>query len=450
MYSKGALKTSYIAIAVIVIIVIAAIAIYFTTMPKPTPTTPTPTPTTPTPTLTTPPRTSPSPTPTTTLTAPAKTEIIIGAALSLTGKYAESGKWYEEAYKLWVEEVNAKGGIYVKEYGKKLPVRLILYDDASDPTTGVSLYEKLITVDKVDLILGAYSSAIVYSTSAVAEKYEYLYLQGGGVSKSIFERGFKYTFLTVPGLGREYTQGLFEWLATLPSEKRPKTLAFLGEDTEFPHDLYEGVKSYSEQLGIKIVVTEFYPKGTTDLTPVVSKAKAANAEILIGGTYFPDAVTMVKTAKELDYNPKIMWLSVGPSMYPDFYNALGPDANYVWSGVHFMPYPTTKYSADFVKKYRERWGRDPDYHAAAGYAAAQILQKAIEATGTLNNKILRDYVATHEFETVVGVLKFKPDGTPHYAMITIQYQNGKPENVWPKEVKTAEPVYPMPTWKERK
>jgi branched-chain amino acid transport system substrate-binding protein len=380
---------------------------------------------------------------------PTKTEIIIGAALSLTGKYADSGKRYQEAYTLWVEEVNAQGGIYVKEYGKKLPVRLILYDDASDPTTGVNLYEKLITVDKVDLILGAYHSSIVYATSAVAEKYEYLYIEGGGVSKTIFERGFKYVFLTLPGLGYQYTLGLFQWLETLPPEKRPKTLAWIGEDSEGIHDIWRGVQQYAKNLGIEIVVAEFYPPATTDFIPLVSKAKAANAEILIGGTYFPASVSIAKAVKELDYNPKIIWLSAGPALYPDFVNALGPIADYIWNSNHFMPYPTTKYSADFVKKYRERWGRDPNYHAAGAYAACQILQQAIEATGTLNNKVLRDYVATHEFTTVFGIMKFNPDGTPHYAMLLIQYQNGKPEIIWPKELRTTEPVYPMPTWKER-
>lgn len=380
---------------------------------------------------------------------PEKKEIVIGAAISLTGKYAKSGKWYKQAYEMWRDEVNAQGGIYVKEYGRKLPVRLILYDDASDPEKGVSLYEKLITVDKVDFILSAYSSAIVYATSAIAEKYGYLYLDVGGASKKIFQRGFKYVFGVMAGVAREYTKGLFDWLKTLPADQRPKSIAFLGEDSEFPRDNFDGLKEYAAELGIPIVVSEFYAKGTTDLTPLISKAKAAGAEMLIGGTYFPDSVLMVQTAKALNYNPKIIWLSVGPSMVPDFPNALGEDANYVMCSVHFMPYPTTKYNKEFVKKFRERYGVDPDYHAALGYAGCQVLQQAIEATGTLDNKKLRDYVATHEFTTVIGKLKFKEDGTPYYAMILIQYQKGKPEIIWPEEVRTAEPVYPMPTWEER-
>jgi len=382
---------------------------------------------------------------------PTKNEIVIGVALSLTGKYAKSGKWYKMSYELWRDEVNAQGGIYVKEYGKKLPVRLIIYDDASDPEKAVSLYEKLITVDKVDLIFSSYSSAIVYATSAVAEKYHYVYLDCGGVSKKIFSRGFKYIFGVFAGLGWQYAQGLFEWIKTLPADQRPKSIAWFGEDTEFPHDFFDGVKKFADEVGIPIVVYDFYPKGTTDLTPLISKAKAAGAEMLIGGTYFPDAVLFVKTCKELDYSPKIIFLTVGPSMVPDFPDALGDDVNYVWFSAHFMPRPVQPWTKDFVEKFHARYGIDPDYHAAGGWDAAHIMQAAIEATGTLNNTVLRNYIATHEFKVVSGVgkMSWNPDGTPQFHMFTAQYQNGKVEIVWPPDVATAEPIYPMPTWEER-
>lgn len=172
-------------------------------------------------------------------TSPPK-PIKIGATVSLTGKYAESGKYYEEAYRLWEQEINAKGGLLGR------PVEFIIYDDTSDPDTGVSLYEKLITVDKVDLILGPYTSTVVYPTSAVAEKYKLLFLQGGGNSKTLFERGFKYMFLTLPGLADDFPRMMIEWIATLPVDERPKSAAVIYLDNRAMVSEAEGVSSLNK------------------------------------------------------------------------------------------------------------------------------------------------------------------------------------------------------------
>jgi branched-chain amino acid transport system substrate-binding protein len=165
-------------------------------------------------------------------------EILIGASISITGKYADSGKWHVEAYKLWEIEVNARGGLLGR------PIRFIVYDDKSDPTTAVSNYERLITVDKVDLIIGPYASAIVLAASSVAEKYGYVFPEGGGRSLEIFTRGYKYIFLTMPCLAEDDVRGFMEFLETLPAEKRPKSFAFICEDTLYPVSTSVGGMAY--------------------------------------------------------------------------------------------------------------------------------------------------------------------------------------------------------------
>jgi branched-chain amino acid transport system substrate-binding protein len=369
--------------------------------------------------------------------------VVVGAALSKTGTYAKSAAWHEEAYTMWAEEVNAAGGLMGRE------VQLVMYDDESDPTKTTSLYERLITVDNVDLLLGPYSSACNFPAQAIAEQYEMVFLISGGTSESLYNRGFIYSFCTAPGLAGVYGNGFFKWLQdNVPEAEQPKTIAFLWEDTLFPESCVIGGKEQALAMGMEVVLEEKYATGTTDFTALIAKAKAAGAEVLFGGTYFPDSVGLVSTSSEMDYCPKAMWLSVGPSE-PEFGTELGDLANYVWCGLHWEPISRLPGIAEFVQRYAARWGRDPDYHAARAYTSCQILQQAVEATGSFDNKVLGEYIRENTFETVQGSLKFDETGVPLEAMIQIQWQNGQKQVVQPPEAATAEGIYPMPCWDER-
>jgi len=369
--------------------------------------------------------------------------VVVGAALSKTGSYAKSAAWHEEAYTMWAEEVNAAGGLLGRE------VQLIMYDDESDPTKTTSLYERLITVDNVDLLLGPYSSACNFPAQAIAEQYEMVFLISGGTSESLYDRGFIYSFCTAPGLAGVYANGFFKWLQdNVPEAERPKTIAFLWEDTLFPESCVIGGKAQAEAMGMQVVLEEKYTAGTTDFTPLIAKAKAAGAEVLFGGTYFPDSVGLVSVSSELNYSPKAMWLSVGPSE-PEFGTELGELANYIWCGVHWEPTSRLPGIAEFVARYSARWGRDPDYHAARAYTSCEILQQAVEETGSFDNVVLGEYIRTHTFQTVQGSLKFDETGVPLEAMIQIQWQDGQKQVVHPDDAATAQGIYPMPSWDER-
>lgn len=401
--------------------------------PTPAPPQPTPTPV--------PPQPTPTPVPEPTPTPPPK-PIKIGATVSLTGKYAESGKYYEEAYRLWEEQVNAKGGLLGR------PVEVIIYDDKSDPDTGVSLYEKLITVDKVDLLLGPYTSAVIYPVSAVAEKYKMLFLQGGGNSPKLFERGFKYMFLTLPGLAADFPRMMIRYLESLPQAERPGSAAVIYLDNLAMVSEAEGVKKELEALGIQIAYEEKVPEGVTDLTTTIAKVKDGGAELLIGHFFLPEGALAVRAAKQLAYAPKAMWFSVGPAM-SDWKKTLGADGDYVWGSTMFLVKAKAPGLEEFVQAYQEKWNRPPDYHAAGAYAAAQVLQASVEATQSLDNDVLRDYVAANRFPTVIGTLSWDETGKPEPAVLLIQWIKGEQEIIWPPDVATAKPVYPMPSWAER-
>lgn len=364
--------------------------------------------------------------------------IVVGAALSLTGEYGRTGEWYKLGYELWAEQANKTGLL-----GR--PVKLIIYDDQSDPTTAANLYEKLITVDKVDLLLGPYSSAIVFSASSVSEKYGKVMIEGGGNSLKIFSRGYKYLFLTLPGLAENITKGLFDYIDQLPSDKKPSTIAIINADDLFPKAIASGAEMYAKKLGLKIVLHEEYTKGATDLTPVLTKVKNANPDVLIGGTYFPDAVLIVKTLKQLNYKPKIVFLTVGPAM-PEFWETLKYDAQGISGESWWEPTAPWLGVKDFVEAFKQKFGKDPDYHAACAYAAGQVLQQAVEGVGSFDQDAIANYIRTHTMNTIVGPLKYTEAGYPTLGPLLIQWQNGTRVIIMPKEAATGQMIYPLPPW----
>jgi len=366
----------------------------------------------------------------------------VGCTVALTGKYAEAGKRYEKAYRLWESQVNEKGGLLGR------PVQFIIYDDTSDPDTGLSLYEKLITVDKVDLLLGPYTSGIVEPTSALAEKYKMLFLQGGGNASKLFERGFKYLFLTLPGLAEDQPGPPLSFIASLPQAERPKSLAQIFLDDLPMIAEAEGVRKKAAEIGIPIVYEEKLPKGITDLLPTISKVKASGAEVLLGHLFLPEGVLATRAAKELDYNAKLLWFTTGPAL-KDWHDTLGADGEYVWGTTMYSAAATTPGNAEFVAAFQRMWNEAPGYHAAGAYAAAQVLQAAIKATQSLNNDVLRDYVAANKFPTVIGTLQWDEKGKPAPAFAGIQWLGGKMEIVWPPQSATKNLVYPAPPWSKR-
>lgn len=357
--------------------------------------------------------------------------IKIGLTISQSGRYADSGSYYKEAYLMWQDDVNAKGGLLGR------PVKLIIYDDESSADKAVGLYERLINVDKVDLLLGPYTSTIIYPVGRIAEKYKMVLLQGGGTASKIFKAGFKYMFLTLPGFSEQHAIGFFEHLNTIPRDQWPKRAAVIYGDRSASIANARGQKDLARKNKISVVLDEKYPPDVTDLTSAITKAKNQKADLLMAGTYFPDAVLIARTIAELNYKPKYVLLTAGVSDYK-FGEKLGALSNNIMGTAWW--HDSVPFSREWTMRYKKRFGRLPDYHGAGAYAAAQILEAAVTATGSIDNTVLRDYIVSHSFDTVIAQdLSFDERGVPSYSMVTLQWQDGELKVIWPPEAQTAKP-----------
>jgi len=371
--------------------------------------------------------------------AAAQQPIRIGASLSLTGTYAALGQNNQRGYQLCAKHVNEKGGVL----GRK--VEFVLYDDQSQPATGVRLYEKLITQDKVDLVLGPYSSAITEAVANVNEKYKMPMVAPMASTTAIFKKGRKFIFM-VQSPAEVYLEGLID----VAAKKGLKTVAIINEDTLFPKTTVQGTIELAKQKGLQVVFVEAYPKGNTDFSAIMTKIRAANPDVLGAATYFDDAVAITRQMKELNVNPKMYGVTVGGDL-PKFYELLGKNAEFVYGASQWeaeLPYPGSK---EFYASYKKEFpGADLSYHAAGAYAACQILTEAIKRTGSLDGEKIRGAILKLDFNTVYGAFKVDADGFQlSHKMVMFQWQEGKKVIVWPDELASGKMLFPTPPWNQR-
>jgi len=369
----------------------------------------------------------------------AQTPIKIGASMSVTGTYAKPGTYQKQGYDVCIDELNAKGGIL----GRK--VELVIYDDQSTPATAVRLYEKLITEDKVDAVMGPYSSAVSEAVANVTEKYKKVMVAPLAATTSIFKKGRKYIFMVITP-AENYLDGLIDMAA----KRGLKTVAIINEDTLFPKASAAGTAEAAKKRGMQVVLQEAYPKGNTDFSALLVKIKAANPDVIAAGTYFDDAVAITRQMKELNVNPKMFGLTVGGDL-PEFYDLLKQNAEYIYGSTQWdesLPYPGQK---EFLTAYRAKFkGQEPSYHTAAGYAGCLIYAEAVKKAGTLDADKVRDQLLKMEIKTAFGDYKVEPDGFQiAHKMVMLQWQDGKRIVVWPDDLANGKPRYPTPEWGKR-
>ena len=379
----------------------------------------------------------------------------IGFATALTGVFGKDGSLVRDAYILWKETINAKGGIEVK--GRRYPVELVFYDDKSDPTTHAKLVEKLITEDKVDLLLGGYASPLVFAGSAVSEKYKYPMISGGASSNKLFERGFRYYFATL-GKATEEVRGAAEVFTI--AEPRPETVAIVAADILFTAQAAEGFKFYSERAGFKVIHYELFPMALEDYNSLLLKVKRKNPDVLLVGSHVTVSLKVTRAMKEIDFNPKAVAFSYGPTV-PDYIKEMKRDAEYVIAASEWIP--SLPYRDDlfgtarsFADMYKRRFGREPDYVEAAAAAGALAQQVAIERAEVAppvtpeGRERITDQLYRQKLMTFYGMVAFGRDGAnAEHPPIAVQVQDGKLKGVYPKEMAEAKLRYPMPPWKRR-
>jgi branched-chain amino acid transport system substrate-binding protein len=377
----------------------------------------------------------------------AKKEIKLGCAISFTGGKSRSGKLYRDAYDMAVEQVNKKGG--VKVGNDTYQFKIVYYDDKSDSTESSKLVEKLIAEDKVDFLLGPYSSGITIPDSLVAQRYKVPMIEGGGASGKIFSRGNKYIFGTLPPAG-QYFKSTLEMLKTF--KPAPKTIAILYADDKFDVSVAEGTSELANQMGFNVVLHEKYAEAATDFNSILTKIKATGVEVVLVAGHTEESLNFTQQAKELNVSPKFISMTVGPSE-ADFRKSLGKDAEYIygvasWSTqMNFIGYLFND-TKEFVKLFKEKFNYDPDYHNASGIADVAVLKDAIERAGTLDKEKVRAAIAATNLSTIYGRVQFSDNGQIKGTSVVLQILGGEIYQVYPNGVK--EPVYPFPDWKMRK
>jgi branched-chain amino acid transport system substrate-binding protein len=363
--------------------------------------------------------------------------VVIGGTLSLTGHYAEPASRYKNARKLYVDELNARGGLL----GHRVELRIL--DDKSDKRTAIELYENLITQGKVDLVLGPYSSGITDAVANVMERYKQPFLAIAS-SKVIWQRGRKYVFNQL-ALAQDFQKGALHLAKQIGVER----IAIIGEGSLFPRQVSEGALKWAKKLDLKVVLLESYRKGQTDFSNLFEKINARGAQAIFSNSYFADSVAQIRQLRKLNINVKIFAGTIGPAV-PKFVEELGSSAEYVLGFSNWEPRPVLGYPGmvEFIERYEKRYGEKPNYHAAMGYAAMQIMEAAVKHAGSLDPKRVRDALATIRVETVEGPWKVDEQGLSNREGLTFQIQNGERVIVWPAHMAEAR-FLPMPRWEDR-
>lgn len=378
--------------------------------------------------------------------------IRVGVSAGTTGQFAALGQNQVRGHQLCVKDINDKGGVL----GRK--VELLVEDDQSQIPNAVRIYEKLIGQDKVDAVLGPYSSPITEAVADVTERHKLPMIATGAATTSIFRKGRKFVFMLLSP-AEVYLEGFVD----LAAKRGLKTFAVIHEDTLFPKAIAQGAAELAKRKGLQVVRLQAYARGTTDFTPVLQKIAAANPDALAAATYFDDSVAITRQTRELNVNPRMYGVTVGGDL-PKFHETLGKTAEFVYGASQWEPdlvtlragglipiarqYPGAR---EFVEAHhRDFPGADLSYHTAQGYAACQVLIEAIKRAGSVDGEKVRTALTRLDVNTVYGAFKVDADGFQvAHKLVMFQWQDGKKVIVWPEELAPGKPRFPTPPWTQR-
>ena len=371
---------------------------------------------------------------------PVGNPIKIGGSLPLTGMHSETAKWMKNGYDFWADNVNKKGGLLGR------PVKLTIYDDEGNPDGAVSYYERAITVDKVDLIFGGTPGGSVAVLMPLAEKYGKVFVGMGGHMKS-FEQGYTYSFGSPPLMSDWIYWSLAGVIDDLiPKAEWPKSIAVFSTNTVMGLAGRGNIVKAMEERGIKVLVDETYNLPLADATPMVSKAKARGADVLCCLSFFDDGVMIMRAAKSIKYNPKLIFQQHA-AIFPAWMKELGEDGNYVVNSTFWhdrLPFP---WNEEINEGAKALFGMQAPLFFGFAYSWMKTLELAVEGAGTLDQKKVRDYLRSNKFDLPYGKgITFDSKGLPPPFAFSTQTVKGNVELIWPKAVSTTKFVYPRPAW----
>jgi branched-chain amino acid transport system substrate-binding protein len=390
--------------------------------------------------------------------APAATEApavvektaIIGFTASLTGKLNVESTRQNNGFKLWIDQVNAAGGLKLAD-GSVVKFDSKFYDDESKTDRVQELYTKLVTEDKADFLLSPYSSGLADASAVIAEQYGKIMVTTGAASDGTYKKGYTLVYQAYTPASR-YLTGALDALAN--ADANAKKLAVIHENDKFSSDVADKLKTYAESKGYEIALYEGYDTGTTDFAPIINKIPA-DVDAVMGGGHFADGQQFAKALSEKGIQAKFIALLVAPPE-PKFAEigdaALGIVGPSQWEPQAAFTPNYGPSGADFIAAYKAAYNEDPSYHAAGGYVAALILQKAIETAGSLDTAAVKTALDATDMITFFGPIKFDTSAEAHglqtgHEMIFIQWQKDASgalakQVIWPLAGKTADLTYP--------
>ena len=383
--------------------------------------------------------------------------ITIGFGMALTGGLAPNGKAALLAMQIWEEETNAKGGLLGR------PVKLVFYDDQSNPSTVPGIYTKLLDVDKVDLVVSGYATNMIAPALPVIMQHKrtFLGLLGLAVNSEFnYPNYFSIGPTGGPHPKQSFSKGFFE--VAMAQNPKPATLAIVGADAEFPRNAIDGARELAAEAGLKIVYDKTYPPTTTDYSPIVRGIQATNPDLVFVASYPPDSVGLIRAANEVGLKAKLFGGGMVGLQATAIKTQLGPLLNGIVNFDFWQPVGSlaTPEALDFLKRYQAK-------SAAAGvdllgfylppfaYSDMQVLQATVEGVGSMDQQKMADYLRSHTFKTIAGNITFGPKGEWTEArVLEVQFQNVKGNDVeqfkdpkvevvlYPPALKNGDVIYP--------
>ncbi len=388
--------------------------------------------------------------------ARAEEPITIGFSMELTGPFAGVGKTGLLAFKIWEEEVNAKGGLLGR------PVKLVYYDDQSNPANVPGIYTKLIDIDKVDLLISSYGTNLVAPAMPVAISHNRLFfgLFALGANDQFHYPKYFSMLPFGPEPVKTFAQGYFDLAAA--QKPKPKTVAIIATDAEFQHKAAESARQHAKRTGIDVVYDRAYPPTTVDFAPIVRAVQAAQPEMIYISSYPSDTVGILRSIGEIGLSAKMLGGGLAGLQAAAIKMQLGEAANGVTNVDLWEPVPTMQFPGvmEFIKKYQARAPAEGVdllgyFLPPFAYSELQVIEQAVTATKTLDNDKLAEYIHSHPFQTIESEIAFGPDGEWTEARpIWAQYHDIKGHDVEqfrepktvtilaPDKYKTGEMVYP--------
>jgi branched-chain amino acid transport system substrate-binding protein len=375
-------------------------------------------------------------------------DILVGISEPLTGDKSDIGTNSDNGYKVWEHVVNAHGGLL----GRK--VKIIQYDNNSLADTAVSQYQKLVTSDNVDVLLGPVSSALVIPTEAVAAQYNKIFVEGTGGSPQVFARNFNNVFFVQPATVEHQADPLVAWIKSLPAGQRPTIAGYPVNDDPFAQAVINTVQAGFEGMGIKTGYKQVYPPTQTDFTSIGASMKAAKVDILVEGSVADqDAAGSVQGYSQVGFQPKVSYFAAGPDSSSTWIQLLGNKGEATMTSLDWLQESSITGNKEFNDGYLQLFPNKDNLvpaEAAEAYAAGEVLAASIKATNSVDNAKLIAWLHANKVQSIEGNFGWDAAGRPTGGgtFNLIQWQAGHLNIVWPANVATngTKPTIPKPSW----